>query len=138
MKEQLIQERSVKKSLDSARSCDVVLQSVGPVNESAILFIHGYISREELDALRLAGAVGDALGCYYDQDGLIIPSPTADKMIGLCLTELVNIPWSVLVAGGSDKIQPISSAIRGNYFNVLITDTESAKELLNKEASHAE
>lgn len=138
LKDQLIQERSVKKSLDSARSCDIVLQSVGPVNETAILYIHGYISRTELNELHKAGAVGDAVGCYFDREGSIIPSPTAEKMIGLCLTELVKIPWSVLVAGGSDKILPISSALRGKYFNVLITDSKTAKELLEKDLSHVE
>ena len=138
LKEQLIQERSVKKSLDSARSCDIVLQSVGPVNESAILYIHGYISREELNNLHQAGAVGDALGCYFDREGSIVPSPTADKMIGLCLTELVEIPWSVLVAGGAEKVLPISSALRGNYFNVLISDAGTAETLLEKDFGHAE
>ena len=130
LKNQLIKERSVKRSLERARNCDIVLQSVGPVDETAILFLQGYINRSELDELRSAGAVGDALGCFYDRSGKIIPSPIDDLMIGLHLSELADIPWSVLIAGGPEKIQPIGAALAGGYFNVLITNLKSAQELV--------
>ncbi len=129
LKGQLIKERSVKKSLERARNCDVILQSVGPVDETAILFLQGYLSRSDLDKLQLAGAVGDALGCFYDREGKIIPSPTDDLMIGLHLSELVDIPWSILIGGGSEKIIPINAALRGKFFNVLITNISTAQEL---------
>ncbi len=57
LKDQLIKERSVKKSLERARNCDIVLQSVGPLDETAILFIHGYLSLTELNSLKEKGAV---------------------------------------------------------------------------------
>ncbi|NQS92387.1 MAG: hypothetical protein HQ574_08255, partial [Chloroflexi bacterium] len=133
LKEELIKERSVKKALERARSCDIVLQSVGPVDESAILFIQGYLSQEELDELKEKGAVGDALGCYYDKDGQILPSDIGDLMIGLHLSELVDLPWSVLVGGGAEKIIPINAAIKGGFFNVLVTDQKTAEKLLEKE-----
>ena len=132
LKEQLIKERSVKKSLERARSCDVVLQSVGPVDETAILFIQGYISRAELDDLKKTGAVGDALGCYFDRSGHLVPAPTDGLMIGLHLSELVDLPWSVLIGGGPEKIIPIDAALKGRYFNVLVTNLSVAEELLEK------
>jgi DNA-binding transcriptional regulator LsrR (DeoR family) len=133
LKEQLIQERSVKKALQRARSCDMVLQSVGTVDETALLFIHGYISRTDLDALKEAGAVGDALGCYYDQEGHLVPSPIDGLMIGLHINELVELPWSVLIAGGPEKVSPIDAALQGAYFNVLITNLETADKLMEME-----
>jgi DNA-binding transcriptional regulator LsrR (DeoR family) len=133
LKEQLIKERSVKKSLERARNCDVILQSVGPVDETAILFLQGYLSISDLDLLKTAGAVGDALGCFYDRDGQILPSPTDDLMIGLHLSELLDIPWSLLIAGGPEKIIPIDAALKGKYFNVLITNISTANDLTVKE-----
>ncbi|TFG49310.1 MAG: sugar-binding transcriptional regulator [Anaerolineales bacterium] len=132
LKEELIKERSVKKALERARSCDIVLQSVGPVDETAILFINGYLSRAELDDLKEAGAVGDALGCYFNKDGQILSSPIDNLMIGLHLSELVDLPWSVLVGGGAEKVVPISAALKGKYFNVLVTDLQTAETLLGK------
>jgi DNA-binding transcriptional regulator LsrR (DeoR family) len=133
LKEQLIQERSVKKALERARNCDIILQSVGPVDSSALLYIQGFITENDLEDLRAAGAVGDGLGCYYDIDGKIVPSPTEELMIGLHLTDLLETPWSVLIGGGSEKVDPIYGALKGKYFNVLITNQAAAEQLLAKD-----
>jgi DNA-binding transcriptional regulator LsrR (DeoR family) len=133
LKDQLIKERSIKKSLERARNCDIVLQSVGPVDETAILFIHGYLSRTDLEQLQKDGAVGDALGCYFDKNGSIVPSPIDGRMVGIHLSELVDFPWSVLVAGGSEKVIPINASLNGKFFNVLITDSRTGSELLEEE-----
>lgn len=130
LKDQLIQEHSIQKSLERARSCDIVLQSVGPADESAILYVHGYLSRQELEELQAAGAVGDALGCYFDIQGRILPSSTEQRMIGIHLSELVHFPWSVLIAGGPGKVPAIQGALAGKFFNVLITNSSTAQELL--------
>jgi DNA-binding transcriptional regulator LsrR (DeoR family) len=131
LKEQLIQERSIKKALERARNCDIVLQSVGPVDETAILFIHGYITRTQLDELKAAGAIGDALGCYFDDVGQLVPAPTEKLMIGLHLSELIDLPWSVLIGSGQEKVAPINAALKGRYFNVLVTDIATADGLLD-------
>ena len=133
LRDQLILERPIKKALELARNCDIILQSVGPVDETALLFIHGYLSRRDLEKLIKNGAVGDALGCYFNERGSILPSPIDNRMIGLHLSELVDLPWSVLVAGGSEKIIPIEASLRGQYFNVLVTDSQTAGVLLGKE-----
>jgi lsr operon transcriptional repressor len=130
LREQLIKEHSIQKSLERARSCDIVLQSVGPADETAMLYVHGYLSRQDLEALQAAGAVGDALGCYFDKGGRIIPSPTEMLMIGIHLSDLINFPWSLLVAGGPEKVPAIQGALAGDYFNVLITNTSTAHQLL--------
>jgi DNA-binding transcriptional regulator LsrR (DeoR family) len=133
LRDQLIQEQSISKYLERARNCDLILQSVGPVDESAILFKHGYLSKKDLDQLLVAGAVGDALGCYFDKNGGVIPSSIEDRMIGMHLSELVGRPWSILVAGGNEKILPIYASLKGRYFNVLITDTYTGQALLKQE-----
>ena len=133
LRDQLILEHPIKKALERARNCDIILQSVGPVDETALLFIHGYLSKGELEELKSNGAVGDALGCYFNESGSILPSPIDDRMIGLHLSELVDLPWSVLVAGGSEKVIPINASLTGQYFNVLVTDSQTAGLLLGKD-----
>jgi DNA-binding transcriptional regulator LsrR (DeoR family) len=133
LRDQLIQERTIHVSLERARSCEMVFQSVGPVDESAILYKNGYLTREDLARLRGAGAVGDALGCYFDRSGRILPSPIDGRLIGLRLEELIGLPWSVLVAGGIEKIIPIDASLRGGYFNTLVTDLQTGVALLELE-----
>lgn len=135
LKQKLLAEPSVIQSLERARSCDVIMQSVGVVDESAILYIHQYITAEDLQNLRQMGAVGDAVGHYFDCQGQPVPSFTDERVIGLDLTDLRSIPWSLMVAGGPSKVEAIMGALRGKYFNALITDRLTAIALL--EGTHA-
>jgi DNA-binding transcriptional regulator LsrR (DeoR family) len=126
----LAKEPSVAESLKRARESDVILQSVGPVDTSAILFQYGVLSADELEDLRRRGAVGDALGYYFDIDGNRVPSPTDSNLIGVDLDDLRKVPWSVVIAGGTEKVQPIIGGLNGGYFNVLVTDDVTAKALI--------
>lgn len=127
----LAQEPAVAATLERARTSDIMIQSVGPVDASAILFQYGVLDIDDLDDLRSRGAVGDALGYYYDIDGNHIDSPTDPNLIGIALDDLKNVLWSVLVAGGPAKVAPIVGGLRGGYFNVLVTDDETAQSLLD-------
>lgn len=127
----LAQEPSVAGTLDRARDSDMMLQSVGPVDTSAILFQYGVLTAEDLEDLRTRGAVGDALGYYFDIDGNRVKSRTDSNLIGINLEDLRRIPWSVLVAGGAAKVPPIVGGLRGGYFNTLVTDDVTAAALID-------
>lgn len=128
----LLAEPAVRASLERARGADLVIQSVGTVDRDALLYQHGTLSDRDLVRLREAGAVGDALGHFFDRDGRHIPWPTDDIHIGLTLEELRRLPTSALAAGGREKARVIRAALRGGYFNVLITDAGTARQLLGE------
>lgn len=130
LRQSLISEPAVADAFERARSCDIVLQSVGTVDETAILYVEDRIERADLERLQAAGAVGDALGHYFDVNGQPVSTFMDDRVIGIELKDLKNIPWSVVVAGGEEKHTVIQAALRGGYFNVLITDTDTAAFLL--------
>jgi deoxyribonucleoside regulator len=126
----LMGEPSVRDALDVARAAGLMLQSVGTVTTDALLFRHGTLAAGDLTALLDAGAVGDALGHFFDAYGAHVPWPTDDLHIGLTLDELKACPTSALVAGGEDKVLAIRAAIRGGIANTLITDAATAEHLL--------
>ncbi len=130
LRQSLVSEPAVADALERARSCDIVLQSVGTVDETAILYVEDRIERADLERLQAAGAIGDALGHYFDVNGQPISTFMDDRIIGIGLEDLKNIPWSVVVAGGEEKHAVVQAALRGGYFNVLITDTVTAGFLL--------
>jgi deoxyribonucleoside regulator len=133
LRDRLVQEPSIARALDRARQCDIVLQSVGTVTESALLRIHGVLADHDLRELRALGAVGDALGHYFDAEGCHVPFWTDDVHIGLTLDDLGKVPLSVLVAGGAEKCRPIVGGLRAGFFNVLVTDAETARALLEEQ-----
>ncbi len=42
----------------------------------------------------------------------------------------MKIPVRIGIAGGKEKTEAISAAVKGGYINVLITDLQTARELL--------
>lgn len=125
-------EPSIADALERARQCDIILQSVGPVNKSALLYVHGYFDEKDLEELRTNGAVGDALGRFFDQSGNPFPTRLDDQILGITLADLKKVPWSVVVAGGASKVPVIKAALQGNLFSVLVTDTKTAEQLLHE------
>jgi deoxyribonucleoside regulator len=132
LKKSLVAEPSIQRSLERARECDIVIQSIGPVDQSALLYVHGLLTDKGLQELRDIGAVGDALGHYFDANGQEVEAAINQLVIGIDLEDLRRISWSVLIAGGEEKEAAIDAALKGELFNVLITDTDTADNLLQE------
>jgi lsr operon transcriptional repressor len=130
MRRALIAEPSVRASIDVARRAGLMLQSVGAVTSDALLLHHGTLDAGDLAELEKAGAVGDALGHFFDANGEQIPWPTDDLHVGLTLDDLRQCPTSAIVAGGEDKVLAVRAAIRGGFANALITDATTAERLV--------
>jgi len=130
MRDALIAEPSVASSLQTARSASLMLQSVGTLSVDAPLFRHGTLSKKDLAALKKAGAVGDALGHFFDEDGQHVPWVTDGIHVGLTLSDLVDCPTSAVVAGGEEKLLAIRGGIRGGFIHALITDAATAERLI--------
>jgi DNA-binding transcriptional regulator LsrR (DeoR family) len=67
---------------------------------------------------------------YFDKNGQRIPSDLDDRVIGLNLEEIHAIQQVIGIAGGAAKVQAILGALRGNLINVLVTDHETARQIL--------
>jgi len=78
------------------------------------------------------GAVGDMLGEWFDANGRIVSAATSSRRIGLGLDRLREMPNVVGVAGGRHKAEAVLGAIRGGFLKVLVTDENTAEELLAK------
>ena len=117
--------------LEIACRADVNIISIGEISRSASLFRMGYLSGQDLQRLIDKGAVGDILGRFFDLEGNIIDDEIHDRVIGIPLELLRDKNKTCIgIAGGVSKIKPIAAAIRKKYINVLITDENSATELL--------
>ncbi|MBO0794098.1 MAG: RNA polymerase subunit sigma-70, partial [Ktedonobacteraceae bacterium] len=109
----------------------IALVGIGTVEPSGLLASSGNIfSPEELDMLRVAGAVGDICLRFFDASGTPVTTPLNDRVIGMKLDQLRQVKRAVGIAGGQQKISAIRGALQGRYINVLITDRFTAQRLL--------
>lgn len=121
----------IKQVLDIGHRADVILLSVGEAAKSASLFRMGYLSPADLQRLISKGAVGDVLCRYFDARGEIIDDEVQERVIGISV-EVMHEPQKLVigVAGGASKMQAIRAALLKKYINVLVTDEQTAAELL--------
>jgi DNA-binding transcriptional regulator LsrR (DeoR family) len=123
----------VKEILDIARKADIALLGVGTVDPEASRFVQfTALSAEDLNQIATGcGGVGEICAQVYDVEGRPCAKRYADRVIGLTLDEIKEIPYRVAVAAGAAKAKPIYGALRGGYLQALITDEAAARGVLD-------
>jgi DNA-binding transcriptional regulator LsrR (DeoR family) len=69
-------------------------------------------------------------GQIYTLDGQLHPCEYNQRVIGITLAELHQIPVSLAVAAGQAKAQAILGGLRTGAINVLCTDDNAARGVL--------
>jgi len=119
----------IRSTLTLARKADVAFVGIGELDDTAPLFLDGFITRPELSDLRAAGAVGEICGWVFDGDGRVL----GDNVNGRTASAPIPDRGSatvVALAKGRKKLTALSAAIRGGIVNALITDEATAEALL--------
>lgn len=126
----LMDDPSVVEAMSHWRDVTVALVSIGSLLSSTLVRPGGtYASPRDLEELKAAGAVGDVCFRFFDAEGRAVRSAFDDRVIGLDLDQLRQIPRRIAVCGGAEKADAIRSALRGNVVNVLVTDLGVAESL---------
>lgn len=78
----------------------------------------------------LLDAVGDVCSRFFDRAGKPVEFPGSERMIAVQLSELPQIPVSIAVAAGQDKVPGIVVGAQARFFNQLVTDPVTAQQIL--------
>lgn len=78
----------------------------------------------------LRESVGDVCSRFYDARGTAVPFPGSDRLIATDFATLRDIPATIAVAAGEQKIPGIVAGARAGYFKQLVTDVATAQALL--------
>ncbi|WP_374121009.1 sugar-binding transcriptional regulator [Neobacillus sp. PS2-9] len=131
VKQAMEADRHIRKILELGKQANIALFTMGPIKTDSLLFQLGYFTESDLESL-YGKAVGDICSRFFDKNGEICNESLNERTLGVNLDELRNKEYSILVAGGPNKIDGIYGALKGKYANVLITDQFTAKFLLDK------
>lgn len=132
--EYFMQEKAVNYIIDEFKKINVVVLGIGiPDKSDHTLLKAGYVSSREMRKIVESGAVGDMCLQFYDKDGREEPfSFFNDRVAAMRLDQIRRIPSKIGIAGGEKKADAVIGAVRGGFINILITDTECAKALLER------
>jgi DNA-binding transcriptional regulator LsrR (DeoR family) len=147
VRDALLADTYVKDLASAWKDLSVVLAGIGSLQPSPLLKDSGNaVSEEDMDALRMQGAVGDICLRFFDADGQLVDTELDKRVVGISSEDLRAVPRTVGIAGGERKFEAIRAAARGRWIDVLITDLDTARNLLQQspetidteEASHEE
>lgn len=121
----------VQKVVNLAKAADVVFVGVGQMSNDAPLLADGFVSRDELDQMQAAGAVGEVAGWVYDSAGNYLDVGTNTRTGGVRVAPGLDRP-SIGIAAGASKVPAIYGALKSRILNGLVTDEPTAKALLTQ------
>lgn len=120
----------LKDLYERARNVDLALISVSDISKHASIFRRNLLTAEDAQSLREAGAVGDVLAHFVDNDGNVIKHPINRRAMSIDPTDIRKVPKVIISSGGVRKASAIRAGILATNAKVLITDEGTAQELL--------
>ncbi|GGO32173.1 transcriptional regulator [Gemmobacter aquaticus] len=130
-RDMLMQMGAVKEVLDLGRRATTCLVGVGSITTpgSSYFDLHP-LSAPDRAMLPGLGVMAEFLGHLVHDRGQVARFALNQRLVALRPDELRNCDRVIAVAAGEDKVGPLRSVLRGGYISTLVTDEETAKDVL--------
>ena len=120
----LIQDPNILEVVNVIRQARIVVHGIG---EAMVMARRRKVEQQTTASLLAQGALAEALGYYFDQNGQVVHKmPT----LGLRLEDLEHTEAVIAVAGGKSKGQSITAVLRHGHEDILVTDEAAAHEII--------
>lgn len=129
----LLGEKFVREATEQFENITLAFIGIGAIEPSEMLAQSGNIfSETELKQLTEQGAVAEMSQRFLNENGKQVITPLNERVIGMSLEQLNEVPRVVALAGGESKTQAIDATLKSGVINILVTDKFTAARLLNK------
>jgi len=132
----ILRESSVRKALDLATTADTAWAGIGgvgiPGGSSEQLLTAMHLTAQERALVRAASPAGDFCGRFFNDEGVPLGAPTANRVVGVTFDALRLIPTVVGLAGGVGKARGVLAALRSGVIDIAVLDAELAAEVLRR------
>jgi DNA-binding transcriptional regulator LsrR (DeoR family) len=138
-RETLLALRQVREVLELANNAQIALVGIGAVRPAtASLFQFASLSNEDILSLtENRQAVAEILLHLIDKNGRPVKNILHERIVSIGLEIFKKIPLTIGIAAMQQKTSPIIAALRGGYIKVLVTDEDTAVDVLSKYSSAA-
>ena len=131
-KELLMLERSIQKSYELIKRCDIALCGIGQVTKESTICKRGLLREDDIVHLRQDGFIGDICINPVTIEGKWENCYIRNRVISANMEILKQIPNVVAIAGGSDKTEAIIGCLNSGVINTLITDDITAECIVKR------
>ncbi|MFX0549907.1 sugar-binding transcriptional regulator [Hathewaya histolytica] len=121
----MLKERSIEEIVHNIRNCNILIYGIGRADEMAK---KRELQQNTINEILDKGAVGEALGNYYDINGNVVFKHTT---IGVKEEDTYNMDEIIAVAAGTNKAEAIIGGLKNKKQAVLVTDEGAAEKIIN-------
>lgn len=119
--------------LEKWRQLDAAIVGIGGPPVGNVNNLISEFPRTYKRQVQNSGTVGDILSQFFYEDGHIFQMDTNYRLLALSIEDLRNVKNVIAMASGSEKRDSIRVAARLGYIKTLITDYNTAQEILSIE-----
>lgn len=117
--------------MELACKADAAFVGIGEMTETCPMLVDGFITHDEMRALRAAGAAGEMTGWVFDCEGVLIEGLTNERVTSAPLKTGSEKPVCGIAAGQA-KIPAIRAAAKGGLITSLITNEATGDQLVQE------
>jgi DNA-binding transcriptional regulator LsrR (DeoR family) len=129
-REALMRESTLKQIFNIYQDINVLIAGIGAFLPDGFIGTCS-ISDSEMRMLRQKQAVGEFLSYCFDLDGSLCQPEKLNRIIAIPTDVIKKVPCSMAIAVGHKKAGAVLGAIRAGLINTLVTDTSTARTLLD-------
>jgi len=130
LRDLLLKQSQVAAALNRAAHPDIVIQGIGCLDPTLCsLQRAGYLGDLEREAAIAAGAVGHLFARMIDAQGTEV-GDYSKRVIGISLDSIRQARLSIGISASPAKVPAILAALRARFFNTIVLDEVSAREVL--------
>lgn len=129
-REVLLAQHGVRDVFEMSNRAGLKIVGIGTVDPLAQLVVSGMIEPKEIDAIAVAGGMGEMLGHFFDAEGRMLETALTARTIA------ANVEGPagrriVAIAGGAAKVEAIRAVLLSGSLEGLITDEPTARALID-------
>jgi DNA-binding transcriptional regulator LsrR (DeoR family) len=121
----------VSQTLSLFDKIDLAVVGIGTLSTAdSHLMQSDLLTKKDIAVLNKGEYIGEMCGRFFNKKGKELSDGLAERSVSITLKQLSRIPLVCLMASGPEKVEGIRIAARAGFFNVLITEEETARALL--------
>ena len=133
IKDALMSDDNLKNRFEKMKDCNLLMVGIGELDGDTRLYDEKGFNEDYKRHLMEKGAIGDIGFRWFNIKGEKVDHEYEDRTIGYDALENRYSNKIIAVSGGKRKHRAILGALRGKYVDVLITDSETARYLIENE-----
>ncbi|MDO9545725.1 MAG: sugar-binding domain-containing protein [Pelolinea sp.] len=127
-------QQQIKTTLELGYLSDIVLLGIGTIDVDRLyssIFRSGLISEQEVKSIKAQGGVANFCGVILDENGIVLDIELNRRTMAVDIQRLrLNGCKLIGIAAGSQKSQAINAVLKGNWLDILFTDSSAVLPIL--------